>query len=137
MLRYHITVKELVPIVIATAIWGTQWQGQAVQIECDNTAVVSTINRGTSRNPDAMHLARCLAFIKAKHEVDLIASHIRGADNSVADALSRNNMTLFRSLSPQALQQPSAIPDTLLDILLVSRPDWTSRHWTGLWSSTF
>ena len=133
----HITVKELVPIVIATAIWGKQWQGQTVSIQCDNMAVVSIVNRGTSRNPDAMHLARCLAFIKARYDLDLVSSHIRGVDNSVADALSRNNMTLFRSLLPQASQQPAEVPDSLLDMLLVSRPDWTSRHWTDLWNSTF
>ena len=73
----HITVQELVPIVIAAAVWGRQWRGQTVMIRCDNMAVVSVINHGSCRNPDAMHLARCLAFIKAKMQVELVASHIR------------------------------------------------------------
>jgi hypothetical protein len=54
----HITVKELVPIVIAAAIWGRDWQGRTIQCWCDNAAVVSIVNRGTSRNREAMHLAR-------------------------------------------------------------------------------
>ena len=133
----HITVKELVPIVIAAAIWGSQWQGQTIAVKCDNMAVVSIINKGTSHDPDAMHLARCLAFIKAKYDLELVASHIRGVENTIADALSRNNMTLFRSLTPQAHRRPAEIPDTLLDLLLVSRPDWTSNNWTELWSTIF
>lgn len=133
----HITAKELVPIVIGAAIWGEEWRGQTVRVWCDNAAVVSTINRGSSRNREAMHLARCLAFIKAKLECDLIASHIPGANNTRADSLSRNNLALFRALHPQAYQEPSAIPVALLDMLVLSKPDWTSTLWTELWSSIF
>ncbi len=40
----------------------------------DNAAVVSIINHGSSRNKEAMHLARCLAFITARFEFKLVAS---------------------------------------------------------------
>jgi hypothetical protein len=50
----HITVQELVPIVIAAAVWGKAWQGKTVQVWCDNQAVISIINRGSSHNKDAM-----------------------------------------------------------------------------------
>ena len=33
---------------------------------CDNSAVVAIINKGDSKEPEAMHLLRCLAFLKAK-----------------------------------------------------------------------
>ena len=59
----HITVKELIPIVLATALWGKEWQGQLVQVWCDNSAVVNIVNRGSLREKQSMHLARCLAFI--------------------------------------------------------------------------
>ena len=133
----HITAKELVPIVVAAAVWGQDWQGQTVQVWCDNTAVVNIINKGSSRDKDAMHLARCLAFIEAKFDLELVASHIKGVNNSVADALSRDNLTLFRSLLPQAASEPTGIPEALLDLLLVAKPDWTSPHWTALWNSIF
>ena len=45
----HITVKELVPVVISAAIWGHTWQGKSEQIHCDNMAVVSIVNQGTSK----------------------------------------------------------------------------------------
>ncbi len=39
---------------------------KTVKAWCDNTAVVSIVNHGSSRNKEAMHLTRCLAFITAK-----------------------------------------------------------------------
>ena len=133
----HITVKEMVPIVIASAIWGHTWKGKTVQVQCDNMAVVNIVNHGSSKNQDAMHLARCLAFIAGKSDFHLEAVHINGANNVLADTLSRNNLSRFQSLYPQADKEASPIPDALLDMLIVSKPYWTSRSWTKLWTSTF
>ena len=69
--------------------------------------------------------------------LELVASHIRGVENTMADALSRDNVTTFRSLWPEASPEPSAIPEALLDLLLVRKPDWTSPSWTELWSIIF
>ncbi len=66
------------PIVVATVLWGREWRGRTVLARCDNTAVVSIIVKGSSRDREAMHLARCLAFVQAEFEVALVASHIRG-----------------------------------------------------------
>ena len=133
----HITVKEMVPIVIAAALWAPSWHGKNVIVQCDNSAVVSIINHGASKNQDAMHLARCLAFITAKFDFHMQAAHIKGVDNILADALSRDNLPLFRSLHPQADKDATPIPEPLFDLLILSKPDWTSRHWTGLWNSIF
>ena len=108
----HITVKELVPIVIAAAIWGHQWRGKRVKVHCDNMAVVYIVNHGSSKNPDAMHLARCLAFIAAKREFLITATHIKGADNVTADALSRNRYDVFHSFHPQAAQEATPVPES-------------------------
>ncbi len=84
-----------------------------------------------------MHLARCLAFITVKFEFELVVSHIRGSVNTGADALSRDNLSIFLSLNPQANVEPTTIPEALLDLLIVSRPDWTSRRWSNLWNAIF
>jgi hypothetical protein len=133
----HITAKEMVPIVVAAAIWGKSWRGKTIRAWCDNAAVVSTINHGSSRNQDTMHLTRCLAFISAKLDIHFVASHIKGIHNSCADALSRNNLSLFRALYPQANPEPTAIPEALLDLLVITKPDWISKRWTELWSTIF
>jgi hypothetical protein len=110
ILESHITVKELVPIVISAAIWGGAWQGKTVRFQCDNTAVVSIINHGSSNNKEAMHLARCLAFVAGKFDVHMEAVHIRGVNNILADSLSRDNHPLFQSLYPQASSTATPVP---------------------------
>ena len=65
----YITIKELSPIVIAAAVWESDWRGKTVRVQCDNEAVVSIINQGSSRDEEAMHLLRCLAFISAKFDI--------------------------------------------------------------------
>ena len=132
----HISAKELVPIVIAAVVWVEGWRGTNVRVWCNNIAAVSTINHGLSSNSDVMHLARCLTFIRAKFEFELLASNLPGVRNPIADALSRNRMDSFHSLLPQADIVPTAIPEAL-DLLIVSRPGWTSKHWTDLWSIIF
>ena len=133
----HITVKELIPIVLGAAVWGREWQGLSVGALCDNAAVVAIINWGNSRDQEVMHLMRCLAFIQAKWHFSLRASHIKGSANDLADALSRNNKEYFLSHHPQASLSPTPLPQELLDLTIVSKPDWMSVHWTGLWSDIF
>ena len=58
----HITVKELAPVVLACALWGSEWQGQRVECRTDNAAVVTIINKGNSKVSLAMHLMRSLFF---------------------------------------------------------------------------
>ena len=133
---YNITVKELLPIVLAAAVWGSHWKGLTVKIRCDNAAVVAMINRGTSHEPEAMHLLRCLSFISAKFQLLLYASHLAGAKNTLADDLSRNNASNFLSSHTQANPTPTHIPEELLDVLVIIKPDWMSPHWTKLWTTT-
>ena len=129
-----ITVKELIPIVMAAAVWGAGWMGKSVLARCDNAAVVVMVNSRTSKEQEAMHLLRCLAFLEARFSFHVVSAHIRGEDNTLADALSRNNRDLFLSLSPQAHREVAVVPAELLDVLIVTRPDWTSLHWTQMWT---
>ena len=98
---------------------------------------MNIINRNTSKDEDASHLLRCLAFVREKYNFFLFATHIVGKNKTIADALSHNKIPLFRSLHPQAQLRPSVIPEALLDLLIVQKPDWLSPTWTMLWSSIF
>ncbi len=111
--------------MIATAVWGSDWKGMPVLATCVNAAVVAIINRGNSKDAVAMHLMHCLAFIAAKHPFVIMAKHLSGASNTLANALSHDNLPLFRALLPQALPNPTPIPAELLDLLTLRKPDWT------------
>ena len=60
----NIMVKELVPFVVAAAIWGSQWSGQFVHFHIDNMSVVDILKKGSSSGL-VMHLLRCLFFFSA------------------------------------------------------------------------
>ena len=99
--------KELYPIVIAAATWGNHWSTKRVLFLCDNQAVVSILQSGTSHSPEIMELVRSLHLCAAKHNFYHSAKHVPGIDNSVADSLSRFNMQAFRQLVPQADLHPT------------------------------
>ena len=125
----HITVKELLPIIMAVAIWGKVWRGKTVRCVCDNAAVVTILNSGKSRNDLVMHLMRCLFFFLARFNVFLFAVHLLGRENIAADALSCDNLPLFLQQVQHAAQQPILIPEELIQDLVTHRPDWTSQNW--------
>ena len=133
----HISVREMIPVVMAAALWGQYWTGKSVRFFPDNSAVVALINSGSSRENSLMHLMRCLTFIMAKYNFVVSGAHIRGIHNDLADALSRNNSHYFLSHCPQAQASPTGVPTELVELLVTSRPDWVSPHWTKLWSSIF
>lgn len=125
----HITAKELLPIVIACALWGQEWRGHSVLCRCDNAAVVAIIRAGWSKHSLCMHLMRSLSLFAAIHNVTITAEHLPGKDNEAADALSRGNLDLFFRQVPRVERAPTVIPPSLLDIVLHSQPDWTSASW--------
>ena len=135
-LGVHITIKELLPIVLSAAIWGKHWSGTHVLCWCDNAAVVAIVNTGTSKQPMAMHLLRTLFFLSAHYCFSVHAKHLPGSKNAAADALSRDHIPLFVSLTPQANPQPSPIPLPIREALIRKRPDWTSLNWKTLFGSS-
>ena len=131
----HITVKELLPIVMACAVWGNQWSSKSVKCFCDNAAVVAILNSGTSKDMLAMHLMRCLVFFRAHYNIFLFAEHIPGKNNIAADSLSRDNLPLFFQVCPLAARVPSPISEELVQALVLVRPDWTAPTWRALFRS--
>ena len=69
------------------------------------------------------------------YQVSILSEHIPGASNGPADALSRNNVSYFMSQVPIASQQPTEVPQELIELLLTHRPDWTSQSWRVLLES--
>ena len=133
--KKHIAVKELLPIVIASLIWGPQLAGKRVSSNCDNSAVVSVLNSRTSKDKDMMQLLRCLFFVEAYFQFHLEAHHIPGISNECADDSSRNRLAAFRTKLPQANHYPTPIPSSLLQWLLKPQADWSSPSWIQQFST--
>ena len=129
-----ISVKELLPIVLAAAVWGHSWTRHRITFYSDNAAVVAVIQRRSARDNHLLHLLRCLYFYAAHFQFTYAARHIPGVNNVAADALSRNHMSTFLSLVPQGTL--TQIPPSATAFLLHSRPDWGSRDWIRLFKTS-
>ena len=127
-----IASKELVPVVVAAALWGRQWSGSHVCFHFDNMAVVAVLNNRSAKNSLLAHLLRCFSLFSAYFAFHFTAVHIPGVLNTAADALSRDNLHLFSSLVPNTPQ--FLVPPPLSQLLITSRPDWGSPHWTQLFA---
>jgi len=57
-----IMAKELVPVVLMTAVWRPLLARLQVLLQCDNLSLVTSINKGTAKPPLVMHLLCCLWF---------------------------------------------------------------------------
>ena len=129
-----IAALELIPVVVAAMLWGDNWRGKLVCFHSDNEAVVSVLNKGHAQDVTLTHLMQCLAFLAACHGFHFSSVHVPGRLNKAADALSHNNLTLFHSLLPQALQE-SIIPLSVVQLLVSEILDWGSPTWTKFFNS--
>ena len=127
-----IAVREMIPAVVAAAVWGSHWRGKVVMFHSDNKAVVSALNRTYSRCEPMMHLVRCLVFYAARFAFWFTAVHVPGVDNILADHLSRNRLTSFFASYPQASSlTQTTVPDCVKETIAGENPpDWRSENWT-------
>ena len=126
-----ISIKELIPIIIASMLWGHKWKGKTVRALCDNMAIVHVLRSKHSKDSELMHLLRCLSMIECAYGFTLVSKHLPGKLNLLADALSRDKLPLFRSHYPQALPDPTPIPPVVLQLLVKQKPDWTCTNWAN------
>lgn len=108
--RQSMALCELFPIVLACVLWGHQWARKRILFYCDNLATVEIISKGRSKVPSIMKLMRKLTYHSALCNFTVHARHIPGIQNSVADSLSRFQMSRFHQLAPQADSLPSPCP---------------------------
>ena len=81
--------------MLALRLRGSVLQNKRVVFWSDNQAVVAIINRQTSRCPQIMKLVRKLVVRCLEWNIHFKARHVRGIDNSIADALSHFQMARF------------------------------------------
>ena len=125
----NIAVLELIPVVVAAALWGHNWRGKVVEYVSDNATVVAVLNSGYAKDKSLMHLLRGLFFKATSLNFGYCATHIPGRLNIAANAISRNNLTLLSEVRPSINPAPSVIPQTLIQLVAPGSPDWISPNW--------
>ncbi len=84
-------------------------------------AIVAILNLGSSREAEAMHLRRCLAFLEANWGIQLREEHVRGVDNEVEDAMSRNRIDTVVHLRQQMMPSPEDVDRGVLQVVVGER----------------
>ena len=87
--KLKIVHLEMFNILLALRTWGDFWQHCTVSLFCDNLAVVQVVETSKTKDPFLAACIRNIWLITATLDINLEVSHIRGADNHIADLLSR------------------------------------------------
>ena len=126
-LSLNIATKELLLVVIAAVLFGSQWQGQLIQFTVNNMAIVHDLKTTCNKDSHLMHLICILVFIAAHSNFWFIARYIEDQANTIAVDLSCNNVVHFFTQFPWTrLFTPPPIPDLLVNLLSNQHLDWTS-----------
>ena len=120
MLYFHISILELYPIFLFMEILPEMFRNKTVLFHCDNSAVVEILNKQTSKDTHIMRLLRKIVLLSLKFNINIIASHIPGKYNIIADRLSRGqvNVSLLTEwglktriiVPPHLLPTPALVP---------------------------
>ena len=107
-----IAMKEMLPILLSCAIWDKHWHRKHILFQSDNC-------------PRHQEL---WGYLTDAHGPLLVclpctARHIPGIDNTLAGTLSCNNVTLFLSKVPNVDKTATHVPQKLMELLVVQKPE--------------
>ena len=76
---------EALAILVARRLLGSSWWGLRIIVQCDNEAVVSSLNSGRVQDSLLAVCLRAIWFEAASHEFELRATHLSSSVNRLAD----------------------------------------------------
>jgi hypothetical protein len=94
---------ELFAMATSVAMFAPYLKGRAVLLETDNETDVHIINRQSTACPDLLRLLRYIYATCAHYNIDIWAKHVAGANNVLADYLSRPTKHMGRTRVPVEL----------------------------------
>ena len=106
---HDICVLELFPILLAVEIWGDSLENSCVLFITDNEALVSILNKQTSKCSKIMKLLRQFIMSGIDHNILFKAQHIAGKNNIIDDKLSRCEFQEAKKLNPVLEETPTKI----------------------------
>lgn len=90
---FHSNYKEMLTILKCLSRFGPFLSHSSVLLQCDNKSVVAYLrNEGGSRSTALMNLTYQIYEILDRFDIHVVAHHIPGRYNSVADRLSRKSI---------------------------------------------
>ena len=112
-----ISFLELVPIVMAIHIWGSCLTNKRVILHTDNKALVSILNKRSSKSKRVMRLIRPLVYHCLMHNIQYRSVHVPGKFNVIADLLSRQEWSKFHLAFRNKDNFCTKVPHSFLELL--------------------
>ncbi len=100
---------ELYALTVGVVLWAPMLRNRRVIIRTDNQAAMMMVNKNTSKCPKCMVLIRIIVKESMRWNVRFTARHVKGVDNTVADALSRLKFDVFWQVAPGAQKFPREV----------------------------
>ena len=113
----NMTFLELVPVVLSIFLWVHLLGNKKVLFHIDNMALVSIVNKRSSKDKNIMKLIRSFVLLSMIHNVQFKAVYIQSAKNKISDSLSRFQDNRFRFLAPETDKSPGQIPSEFLNLI--------------------
>lgn len=101
-------------IVITVRLWGELFANHSILFLTDNEALVTVINRQTSKDYIVVQMVRYLVLQCLQNSNVFRAKNSPGKYNNLADSLSRLQVQEFQKMAPHAQQDPTMIPVDLM-----------------------
>ena len=92
--EWSISHFEMINIIVALRLWGSDWSHQKAILKTDNMAVVNICNSGYTRDQALASIIRNIWLLTSEYDICLKVVHIAGKKNTIADLLSRWEATL-------------------------------------------
>jgi hypothetical protein len=91
MARAHIMARECMAVYHGLSLFVQQYQGQVVDLLCDNVAVVYGLHRFTSRSGELMQVLQLIFWLCHRHNILIVPRWIP-SDHNTVDDLSRRSL---------------------------------------------
>ena len=88
-LGFNISELEMMNAVIAIKLWAPMLRNHVIRLQCDNSAAVSVLQTGRGRASFLLSCAPQVRAYTAQYKFEIRMEHIAGANNTLADQLSR------------------------------------------------
>ena len=111
---HNINILELYPIFALIKVFGTKLAYSSIVFHCDNLAIVTIINKQSSKCPKIMSLIRPLVLELLKHNIRFTSQHIPSVRNTICDDISRTQDITAIPARFGLAPSPTPIPAALL-----------------------
>ena len=105
---------ELYAICIGIFTWADKLTNMRIVVFSDNETAETVANKYSSSCKNSMYLLRLLSINNFIHNRRVHVKHVRGIDNTLSDALSRQNFKTFFNEAPDTIDKyPTELPSQI------------------------